>query len=412
MAVGRVRALMILVLFAWLAAAGCTSLSDQTLYGDVDGKDVMQRLVDESPHGTAPDVDVLALSPEAEQLVAELRRLPSLRARLGAMSDLFTEGQGLGLEYQSLGTYTAAETLERRAGNCLAFTNLFIAVARNVGLDARFREMYGLNRWDEVGDFVLVNRHVGAYGEIPFFGSYLADFGQLNIRDDRLGGIISDERARALHFNNLGARALTRGEHVDAVRQFNRALQIDPRLSYVWGNLGTAYARLDDPERAEMAYRQALRVDSFDSTAVKQLGRLYESLGEERLAEHYFERAQRLRHQNPYRQFYDGLDAMAEGDLARAVQLLQRAVRAQPSEMHFHLQLAKAYALQGDQRRARDRFARAANLVELLEDEVAIRDTIAELEMLAVEPRQSRRTRFDVDVYDYGTTLPSRTGAH
>jgi tetratricopeptide (TPR) repeat protein len=388
-----------------VALAGCASLDSETAFDDLDAEAAFERLVAESPYGIAPDEDVLAVSGEMRAVAdAIVRENATPRQRLNVLGDLFVEGRGLELEYQALGTYTAAETLMNKAGNCLAFTHLFVAIAREIGLDSRYREMHGITRWDEVGDYVLVNRHVGAFGEIPRHGTYEADFGQFDWSNDRFGGVISDARARAQHFNNLGVRALTAGDPDVAVRYLNRALVIDGGLSYVWGNLGTALVRLGHYELAEPAYRQALRIDIYDATAVRQLVRLYEALGEEALATKYNERAQRLAQQNPYRQFAEGMEAMAEGDLNRAVGLLERAARTQPKELHFHLQLGKALALQGYERRARNRFIRAANLAEHADDERVILEELAQLEMLAAERRQ-RGQRVFTDTLD---VLPPR----
>jgi Flp pilus assembly protein TadD len=384
---------------------GCLSLSEQTVFGDLGADETYRLLVRDSPYGMAPDLDVLAMTPEMAAIAAEVRRSGSTeRARLAKLSELFTPHQGLDLEYDALATYTASETLDRQAGNCLAFTHLFVAIAREVGLDARYREMHGILRWDEVGDFVLLNRHVGAYGELQWYGTYQADFGQIENRDDRFGGVISDDRARAQHFNNLGARALTRGESHQAVRYFNRALTIDRVPSYIWSNLGTAYARLGDPQLAEHAYRQALRSNAYDATATAQLGRLYEQLGEEQLAAQYRDRSRRIAQQNPWRLFYEGVDAIADGDLNRAVDRLTRAARAQPDEMHFHLELGKALALRGNERRARDRFLRAAKLADEIEDQLAIRSALAELDELAAERREQRLQRHNGGALDTGMT--------
>jgi Flp pilus assembly protein TadD len=389
----------VLVAAATLVLGGCLTLGDDTVFQTLDDDATYRLLVLESRHGMVPDEDILAVSPDMRELAAGVvRENSSRRQRLAVLAELFTEGRGLELDYDPLGTYTAAETLDLRAGNCLAYTHLFVAVAREVGLDARYREVRGITRWDEVGEFVLVNRHVGAFGEIPRYGTYHADFGLLNWGEDRFGGLISDDRARALHFNNLGARSLTGGDSITAVRQLNRALVIDRGLSYIWANLGTAYMRLGEPALAEKAYRQALRLDIYDSTAINQLVRLYESLGEERLAERYRERAQRVARQNPYRQYYEAMDAIEEGNLDQAIALLRRAAQTQPNELQFQLQLGVALALRGHERSARDRFTRAARLAEHIDDERLIIDAMMRLETLAAERREKRRRAFSDDI--------------
>ena len=38
-------------------------------------------------------------------------------------------------------TRTASETFRARRGNCLSFSNMFVAMARDVGLDVQFQEV-------------------------------------------------------------------------------------------------------------------------------------------------------------------------------------------------------------------------------------------------------------------------------
>ncbi|MDE0988925.1 MAG: hypothetical protein OSA83_06815 [Pseudomonadales bacterium] len=59
------------------------------------------------------------------------RKLEELRNLLFS-PDLFD------IEYESGITKTAIETYESGAGNCLSMTNMFIALARYVGLDANY----------------------------------------------------------------------------------------------------------------------------------------------------------------------------------------------------------------------------------------------------------------------------------
>ncbi len=56
----------------------------------------------------------------------------------------------------------------------------------------------------------------------------------------------------------LGNVSLGTGKYEDAVKQYQRALQLDPGSDYALGQLADAYQRLGNPKAAESAYRHAI----------------------------------------------------------------------------------------------------------------------------------------------------------
>ena len=66
----------------------------------------------------------------------------------------------LGFTYDRTRSKTAVETFRDASGNCLSFTNLFISLARGIGLDARFQEVDIPPAWNRHGKIVVSSRHV------------------------------------------------------------------------------------------------------------------------------------------------------------------------------------------------------------------------------------------------------------
>src|SRR4030095_8072474 len=207
---------------SFLLLGGCASNLPEPVFVQPSGPESsFTELVGNNPYGIAPDIDVLALPDAAKQLLAQtVKRKHTKRLRIQAIGALFIQGGALGLQYGSLSTGTAAQTFERRTGNCLAYTHLFIAMARQAGIDARYREVLGVPKWQTSGEFVMLNHHIAAYGELGKKGTYVADFGFLYAGEQTFGRVISDERARAQHFNNLGAQGLVNGDLPGAMRNF------------------------------------------------------------------------------------------------------------------------------------------------------------------------------------------------
>jgi tetratricopeptide (TPR) repeat protein len=67
--------------------------------------------------------------------------------------------------------------------------------------------------------------------------------------------------------NNLGILYLNYGMVKDAVKEFNLVVDLSPKEPMAYSNLGYAYSRLSSFDRAEAAYREALKLDSDNSVA-------------------------------------------------------------------------------------------------------------------------------------------------
>lgn len=305
---------------------------------------VFDDLVASSPRGATPDVDVLALPDAGHALVRDVVRKHTYPLdRLAALEKLFDEGQPLAMRYDAAATLTVAEAFQRKVGNCLTFTQVFIALAREAGLDARFEEVAIPYTWEQMGAAITLNRHIAVFG-FEAGASYEVDFGHLIAGfpafDKR---VVSDRRARAQYFNNLGAEALSRLEFETAIRHLNRALILEPRLSFVWSNLGVALMQVGEVENAERSYLHALELDHFDLSAMSNLVRLYDHVGKPQLAERYRKRVLRYRSHNPYDEYLKGEQALADANYDEARQHFKRALRDKPDEVTFNVALARAY---------------------------------------------------------------------
>lgn len=322
-------------------------------------------LVSSSPRGATPDFDVLALPDAAHALLRDaIGKRTHATGRLQAVQSLFAEGQPLAMRYDAGTTLSVAGAFDQRVGNCLTFTQMFVALAREAGLDARFEEVAVPFHWEQMGVALALNRHIAVYGRV-MGRTYEVDFGQV------LAGfptfekrIVSDQRARAQFFNNLGAEALTRREFEPAIRHFNRALALEPQLSFVWSNLGVALSQLGEMDDAEKSFLWALEVDRYDLSALSNLVLLYDRTARPDLAEGFRRRVERYRAQNPYDDYLKGEQALADERFEDAARYIKRALRDKPQDVGFHLALARAYQGLGKEHVARATLRKAQRLSE------------------------------------------------
>ena len=351
----RIGPLLLLCCFA----LGCATSSDR-------GKEItdpFQDLVASSPRGATPDFDVLALPDAGYQLLRDTigKRMRS-SVRIEVLTSLFEEGQPLAMRYDPGKTLSVAEAFERRVGNCLTFTQTFVALARAAGLDAHFEEVAVPYTWEQMGAALTLNRHIAVYGRVAG-DPYEVDFGHLiagfPIFEKR---VVSDRRARAQYFNNLGAESLSRLEFEPAIRHFNRALTLEQELSFVWSNLGVALMKLGEIDDAERSYLWALEVNRYDLSAMSNLVLFYDRTDRPELAERFRKRVARYRAQNPYDDYLKGEEALADARFDDAVGHLKRAVRDKPDDVTFHVALARAYQGLGKEHLVRATMRKAQEL--------------------------------------------------
>jgi Flp pilus assembly protein TadD len=244
-------------------------------------------------------------------------------------------------------TRTAADTFSKKSGNCVSFTFLFIAMARQLGLDARFREVDIAPIWTQVGDLVSLSGHVNVAVFIEGRGYSVDLFPQVN-RIELGGRVVSDERALAHFYSNRGVEHLAAGRPELAIAYFRKALGSDPTMASAWTNLGVALTRTGDFQEAESSHQRALQTEPGDLVAISNLAALYERVGRTHDAQRYQEKARKLQEKNPYYHFSLGLKSYMAGQYREAVVEYRAALKIRPKEHYFHMALAKAYMRLGE----------------------------------------------------------------
>ena len=117
------------------------------------------------------------------------RRSPARLRRVNQVNDFIFDG--LKLQYCLTPTKNAVDTYRTRSGNCLSFVNLFVGVAREMGLNPYYVEVTDLQKWNHREGMVVSQGHIvaGMYidGELHTF-----DF--LPYRAEGLQGVQADRR--------------------------------------------------------------------------------------------------------------------------------------------------------------------------------------------------------------------------
>lgn len=305
------------------------------------------------------ETQVLAVNEEMRRFVAE-QVSPSLRPadRLTALTDALFGRRGIGLRYGDHETRTAAETFATASGNCISFTNLFVALAREAGLEAYFSEVDDVLTREQKGEILINNKHMFVTVEIEN-AHFTVDFAttqKTRYHDVRR---ITDRRAVAHYFNNLGVERLLEAGGPAAVPYLEKAVSLESDFAAAWINLGVAQRRSGRWDLAERAYLRAIDIDRFELAATSNLAYLYQAWGREEEAAVLRERVEGYRKRNPFRHYGMGRRALARGDLEDAVKHFREAVRRAPGEPRFLFALGDACYRLGRLKEAEESLSRA-----------------------------------------------------
>jgi Flp pilus assembly protein TadD len=320
-----------------VALAGCAS----TLPVSGDRSKIAPTL---TARGLDPDQVVVPYELN-EEMQAWAHQLVPRHTPFEKRLDLLVRGlldpEKLDIRYESRHTGTAEEVFASRKANCLAFTSLFVGMAREVGVPAFYVDVDEIERFEKEGDLVVVSGHVSAGYGIARKELQILDFSPTPVPGkDRRVHPISDLTAIALFHSNRGAELLRAGQEPEALGWLRKAVAIDPELSGAWINYGVALRRTGKPDEAEAAYRKALEVDASAVSAYQNLSSLLRFKGKYQEAEQVLGLTARARTRNPY-------SYLALGDLSLSHGRFEEARRYYKKALRLYRDNAEPYAAMG-----------------------------------------------------------------
>ncbi|MGH9380596.1 MAG: tetratricopeptide repeat protein [Thermoanaerobaculia bacterium] len=269
--------------------------------------------------------------------------------------------KGKGLTYDRGYTGTAQEVFSSERFNCLGFSNLFIGLARHLGLDAYYLRINRIERYGQEAGFVVASSHItAAYG--PLSNRVVLEFGFEGDDAYQTGKRISDLQAIALFYTNRGTEMLRQSDLAGAELLLRTALDIHPQSPDAWLNLGVVLRRKGDVEEAEGAYHRALDHDPQLVSAYYNLSVLYRIRGDRDRARKTLEAVDRRSNRNPYTYLSLGDLSMVHGDHEDAERYYRRALKLKRDDQEIQAALGLWAVEAGDLREARRRLQKAEEL--------------------------------------------------
>jgi len=301
---------------------------------------------------------VFALSPEMRQFLNTHIRpsVTSYGPREGLVDALETEGK-LKLEYDAELTRNGAQAFAARSGNCLSLVLMTAAFAKALDLSLRYQDVLIEETWGRDGhtyfsighvNVTLIDRHFG-HGD----GETIIDF--LPPRDLRKqrSHLVGEQTIVAMYLNNRAVESLVRGRLDDAYWFAREAIVQEPWFMNAYNTLGAIYERRGMSGNAEKVFEYVLAQEPRNVNVMSNLVATLNDQG--RTAEaHSWSEIMKKRDPNPPFSFFNrGIEAMNDGDYARARELFAKEVDRAGYYHEFHYWLARAYVALGDDAQAR-----------------------------------------------------------
>ena len=154
-------------------------------------------------------------------------------------------------------------------------------------------------------------------------------------------------------WNELGGVEAESGNPAEALRCYQKALELAPGLGYVLVNAAQMLEKLGRPAEAEQFYRKALEVNQHNPDAANALGLLLAQQGRNQEARTLFETAIAAQRDNASAINNLAVLFINLGQTDDAIAALQYGIRVAPQEELLYLNLARIWMQKGQRDKAR-----------------------------------------------------------
>ena len=345
----RLVALVLLFFIAGCALQPPASFEPEYDVAIIDGKAVFGHTVK-----PAPAEDILATSAAMVEFVDQPGLVgKSDYARFRALMRRMVEHEFFIDQYDAAATYGAEETFTRRKGNCVSYTTMFVALAREAQLAAQFQLIRAKPTWDVESGYLIRNNHINVFVDDVFIPGYTeagitVDFNLVRPEDDADAIEISDQYATSLYYGNLAVDHLHKKDYEQAFAYLKRGILTEPNNLDLWDNLGALYNILGVPELVEQAYLVALQINEHDQTAIAGLARSLEHQGRIDAGQVYAAKAERYQRKNPYYHYALAYQAYNNQLFDEALASVSQAISLKKRSKFYALQAAVAKQLGDD----------------------------------------------------------------
>ncbi len=200
--------------------------------------------------------------------------------RLDRLHAALLDGRAFTFEYERSSTFSAVDAFEARRGNCVSYTNLFIALGRSLGIRLQAALVSARGISERTGNLIVTYNHMVAVYSIAPGRTKMYDFYRMGEGPTERVSLLDDLSVAAIRASNDGIAHLERGEPAEAEHDLGIAVKLGPRLGSLYANLGLAKWRNGDVAGAFAALRKGLEVEPRSPPLLQNLAALYVDQGQ------------------------------------------------------------------------------------------------------------------------------------
>lgn len=329
-----------------------------------------------------PNIDILAVNSEMRSFLASVDD--------GSDSDRFNalvkslQSKNFSIFYDADATLDASEVFEEQRGNCMAFSAFMVAMARGLGLEIKFNQVFIPETRYFEGQHTFVYQHINVIADLGSEQRVL-DFNFVDYNPVYRQKTLEDVDAFARFYSNLAMDFLSKRDIAQAFLYLRKALSLSPDTADLWNNLGAIYRSAGHADQAIGAYGVSLALDRNNMIALSNLEGALRNRGDLAWADTLFERIQRYREQNPYYWYGIALAAYEREHFELAVEGAKDAISLERGDHRFHFLLGMARLKVGDNG-YRNSFRQALTLSAADEDQKRYRRKLDTLGLGDIKP--------------------------
>lgn len=275
-------------------------------------------------------------------------------------------------------TRTAAETLDKSAGNCLSLAILTTSLAKLVDVDTGYLLVDSTPVFERRGSVVSKGIHVRSILYDPTWrgNAREASTRRPGIQFDyfpdgteraRLIGNLSYSAYVAMYYSNVAGEALVRDDVDSAFWYALESLEQDAENVTALNTLAIAYRRAGDEEMAEKIYQYGISALPKNASFLRNYHFLLKRQGRHEEASAIERTLASLDDQNPFNWVNAGRSALTEGEYREAIRHFRKALRIAPYLHEAHALMAVAHLRMGNMERGKRELQHALDNAQRLQ---------------------------------------------
>ena len=334
------------------------------------------------------------LSPEAEAdffrffqdpKFARISRNERLGSYISVLMDQFKYSEN---------TYTAAETLRHKSGNCLSLTLLTTALAELAGVELEFQLLNNDPVFSFDDDLLITSEHLRTVllpsenttdsSKTLFRSRVIIDY--FDTGGMQYIGNIDASTQRSMYYSNRAIELIRKRRFSEAFAYAAQALELDRQNGAALNTMALLHRRQGDEESAERIFRYGLAHSDRALTFWRNYAEQLKAQGRVDEWERLLASPPQAENDHPWQWIKAARKAHTSNQYDRAVKLYDRALSLAPDLHQVHVYAAQVNYAVGNYRKSRSHLQQALALAEDAQDQKYYKGKLAKFDSLRSQP--------------------------